>query len=90
MTKKYQLGERLSEEDAAFANNLLDRIRKELAEQSNDDPIRLHLLRRRIVKYLGYDEKSTPMERKALKKRKMAEQGGLCTLCSKPLPANGY
>ena len=70
----YQVNDRLTKEDASWANELLDEIRDRLTEQADGDPVRLHKLRRRIVKYLGYDEKNTPMERKKLKVRKMAEQ----------------
>lgn len=81
---------RLSKEDGDWANELLDRIRVELNDRSAGDPVKLHLLRRKVAKKLVYDERSTPMQRKALKQRKMIEQNGICTICGKPLPELGY
>jgi hypothetical protein len=81
---------RLTKEDGDWANEFLERIREELDRRAGGDRLRLHMLRRKVVKKLGYDEKSTPMERKALKKRKMIEQNGLCTICGNALPEGGY
>jgi hypothetical protein len=86
----YKVGDRLTAEDAAFCTTVLANVRAELETQADGDAIRLHALRRRVVKYLGYDEKSTPGERRALKKRKLAEQAGLCFLCGEALPTDGY
>jgi hypothetical protein len=80
---------RLSKEDGDWANELLDRIREELTSRAGDDLIRLHLLRRKVAKKLIYDERSTPMQRRALKKRKMIEQKGICAICGMPLPDGG-
>lgn len=86
----YAIGDRLTKDDGAFANALLDHVRRELETRADGDPIRLHMLRRRVIKTLGYDEKSTPMERKKLKLRKMAEQNSICTICGETLPEGGY
>ncbi|CAM8646267.1 hypothetical protein MCEGEM3_02638 [Oxalobacteraceae bacterium] len=80
----------LSPENAAWADDVLNQVRKQLQERSDGDALLLHHLRRRIVKNLGYDEKSTPNERKKLKQRKMAEQNGMCLICETPLPERGY
>jgi hypothetical protein len=81
---------RLSPEDSEWAEALLESIRTQLHERAGEEPERLHLLRRRIFKKLGYDERSTPMQRRALKQRKMVEQNGTCTICGEPLPERGY
>lgn len=81
---------RLPPEYGEWANALYLRVSAELAQKAGDNPQLLHLLRRRVSKKLIYEERSTPMQRKALKLRKMAEQVGLCTICNESLPANGY
>jgi hypothetical protein len=90
MDETYQPGARLTESDAAACEAILARVRAELSELSCGDALRLHLMRRRVTKSLSYDERSTPMARKALKKRKMTAQGGLCSVCGQELPENGY
>ena len=81
---------RLPAEYGEWANGLYLRVSAELAQKAGDNPQLLHLLRRRVSKKLIYEERSTPMQRKALKLRKMGEQNGLCTICSEPLPEHGY
>ena len=81
---------RLDDADRAWTNELLATLRLQLEERADGDALRLHNLRRRVVKLLGYDEKSKPSERKALKLRKMAEQAGCCTVCGLALPERGY
>jgi hypothetical protein len=80
----------LSYENALWADEVLQNIRKQLQDRSAGDTLLLHHLRRRIVKNLGYDEKSTPYERKKLKQRKMIEQNGICAICRNALPDRGY
>jgi len=81
---------RLPPEYGEWANALYLRVSAELEQKAGENPQLLHLLRRRVSKKLIYEERSTPMQRKALKLRKMREQKGLCTICNEPLPANGY
>jgi hypothetical protein len=76
----------LTAEELARANELLDRIRALLTELSGGDPSALFAYRRKIAKELTYDERGKPMHRRALKKRKMGEQDGICARCDKPLP----
>ena len=76
----------LNKDELAKANALLDRIRAELEELAGGDNERLFAYRRRIAKMLIYDERRGPNERRKLKDRKRAEQGGLCATCGEPLP----
>jgi ssDNA-binding Zn-finger/Zn-ribbon topoisomerase 1 len=46
----------------------------------------LFALRRKIVKELGYDERSKPMVRRALKRKMHKKQNGICPLCNEALP----
>ncbi len=76
----------LTLEELAKANALLKNLRVQLLEISSGDPELLFAYRRKIAKELGYDERGKPAHRKILKARKMGEQGGLCSVCSEPLP----
>lgn len=79
----------LDEDDRTWALELLIQIRTELNARSSENKLRLHYLRRYVVRNLGYDEKSTPAHRKALKQRKMKIQDGKCALCGGDLPDGG-
>jgi hypothetical protein len=65
---------------------LLEQVRLDLAKLSNGDPALLWALRRKLFKELTYDERSRPMERRALKTRKALEQGGKCAACRRRFP----
>src|SRR5579863_1127286 len=77
---------RLSDEQSAKANELLDFVRQRLAELSGGDAKVLHHMRRRIMKRLEFDERSSPAARRKLKDRKWKEQRGICALRSGDLP----
>ncbi len=68
------------------ANELLDVIREALGKLSGGDPELLFAYRRKIAKQLTYDERSSPMARRALKVLMRERQKGLCAGCSGPLP----
>jgi hypothetical protein len=53
---------------------------------SNGDHALRFALRRKLFKELMYDERSKPMQRRALKRRMIAEQGGRCAICCEVLP----
>jgi UTP:GlnB (protein PII) uridylyltransferase len=76
----------LTKEELTIANALLAELRLKLIALSNGDLTLLFAYRRKLAKELGYDERGKPMQRKMLKARKMGEQAGLCSICSKPLP----
>jgi hypothetical protein len=76
----------LTAEELVKARALLDEVRSKLAALSGGDKTLLFAYRRKIYKELGYDERSKPMARRALKDKKWKEQRGLCALCKKELP----
>jgi len=47
----------------------------------------LFALRRKVSKELEYLERGKPMQRRAIKRKKFEEQGGLCAECREPLGA---
>jgi hypothetical protein len=70
------------------ARALLDEVRSKLAALSGGDKELLFAYRRKVYKELGYDERSKPMARRALKDKKWKEQRGLCAFCKKELPTS--
>ena len=81
---------RLSEfELETIARPLLAETRERLIALSKGDAELLWALRRKIYKELVYDERSKPMVRMALKRRKFAEQKGICAICQKELFPKG-
>lgn len=60
----------LNAEQLVQANELLERIRSELAALAADDPDLLFAYRRKVAKMLVYDERSGPNERRRLKRHK--------------------
>ena len=68
------------------ANALLAYIREQIDNLCGGDTDLKFALRRKISKELGYDERSKPMIRRALKIKKMKSQNGLCAICEKLLP----
>jgi hypothetical protein len=77
---------RLTAEELARAQVLLESVRAQLLALSGGDPDLLFAYRRKVYKELTYDERDKPMVRRQLKARKRREQDGLCPLCGKPLP----
>jgi 5-methylcytosine-specific restriction endonuclease McrA len=77
---------KLNADEVAAANELLARIRAELAALSTGDSDLLFAFRRKIYKELSYDERDKPMVRRRLKRLKRQEQGGLCPVCNELLP----
>lgn len=73
------------EHEELFAPLFAD-VRATLEKASGGDSELLWALRRKLAKELTYLERGKPMQRRALKIRKRAEQGGLCANCCKPLP----
>ncbi len=76
----------LDASELALASELLAEIRSRLADLAAGDPELLFAYRRKIAKQLQYDERSNPMARRVLKARQRKAQGGLCAICSEPLP----
>lgn len=76
----------LDEHELGQANKFLDRIRSDLEKLAGADKELLFAYRRKVVKELGYDERSKPMVRRALKRKMHRLQNGICPLCKEPLP----
>ena len=77
---------RLTPDELVIANTLLAELREKLTQHSAGDLDLLFALRRKVAKELGYDERSKPMVRRALKTKMRKLQNGICPLCSEPLP----
>lgn len=77
---------RLTTDQSAKANDLLQLVRRRLDELSGGDPKVLHHMRRRIMKRLEFDERDTPAARRKLKDQKWKEQRGKCAMCPGDLP----
>jgi ribosomal protein L44E len=71
--------------DTMFRPLLAD-IRSRLEKLSGGNKELHWALRRKLTKELGYDERSRPGDRRALKDYKRGEQKGACALCSEALP----
>jgi hypothetical protein len=76
----------LSAEVLRKIREILDRVRTELQEASNEDPKVLHHARRYLMKRLEFDERGTPADRNKLKLTLMGKQQGRCPYCGGPLP----
>lgn len=68
------------------ANDLLTEIRERLAALAGDVPLLKFAYRRKIVKELGYDERSKPSVRAKLKAMKWGLRNGKCAECHKDMP----
>jgi ribosomal protein L44E len=77
-------GERLNLFEPLFAD-----VVAKLNAASAGDAALLWALRRKLAKDLMYLERGTPMQRRALKAVKRAEQQNLCANCGRELPAQG-
>ncbi len=77
---------RLTQAELEDARLLLTMVRAGRRQLAGNDAELLFALRRKVYKKLVYDERGKPMVRRRLKAEKWQEQGGLCTICSHPLP----
>jgi len=64
---------------------LLAQVAAKIEEAAAGDPGMLFALRRKLSKELEYLERGKPMQRRAIKQRKLIEQGGLCAECGQAL-----
>ena len=76
----------LTQDELQLANQLLDDVRQRLKELAAGDRLLEFAYRRKIVKELGYDERSKPMHRRRLKRLKWEAQGGRCAHCQEEMP----
>jgi hypothetical protein len=77
---------RLTSDEIADANALLELIRGELTRPAGSDRELLFAYRRRLIVRLTHDERNTPAQRNKLKALKLREQNGICPICNKELP----
>lgn len=71
----------LNAEELTRANELLAEIREQLNEMASGDQLLLFAYRRKIVKELGYDERSKPCARQT-----QGNQMGFAEWKMRPLP----
>jgi hypothetical protein len=76
----------LDVEELKSANELLERLRDDLARLSVGDDLLLFAYRRKIAKELTYDERGKPGHRKKLKLLKWDLQGRRCAHCGGEMP----
>jgi UTP:GlnB (protein PII) uridylyltransferase len=76
----------LTPEELDHANALLADIRTRIDTLSAGDRELKFAYRRKIGKELGYDERSKPMIKRALKMKKRKAQDGKCAICTELLP----
>jgi hypothetical protein len=76
----------LTPDELKSANDLLAEIRNRLVTLAGDDPLLLFAYRRKVMKELGYDERSKPGVRAKLKAMKWRLQNGRCAECGREMP----
>jgi len=76
----------LDKAELESANELLDRIRRDIDMLADNDPELRFAYNRKISKMLTYDERSGPMVRRKVKAEKRRAQNGLCAICACQLP----
>jgi hypothetical protein len=81
-----QPNRRLTADEQESARRILEATRAELNNLAGGDRELLFALRRYIFNRLIHDERGTPMQRRHLKQKKVAEQSGECAICRNPLP----
>ncbi|MCG3112704.1 MAG: hypothetical protein MCM46_12890 [Candidatus Manganitrophus sp. SB1] len=82
-------GNRLQGKALDQASTILADVRKQIQKAAGKDPILLFHIRRYVARKLIYDERGTPMQRRALKEKKRIQQANACADCKSPLTAKG-
>jgi hypothetical protein len=75
----------LMADELKLAHELLAEIRKRIDALAGGDPLLRFAYKRKIVKELGYDERSKPAARNRLKMLKWALQDRRCAHCGKEI-----
>ncbi|MDT5061998.1 MAG: hypothetical protein QOH63_2457 [Acidobacteriota bacterium] len=75
-----------SDELAHLFTPLIAEVRSRLLHLARSDNDLHWALRRKLAKELIYDERSSPGERRKLKRLKCKEQDNKCALCKRELP----
>jgi hypothetical protein len=76
----------LTKDELPKAINLLNEVRTKLLALAGEDKGLLFAFRRKLFKELIYDERSKPMDRRALKAKVRKAQEGTCPECRQALP----
>jgi hypothetical protein len=76
----------LTQGELKKANELLAEIRGRLTVLAGNDPLLMFAYRRKVVKELGYDERSNPTARAKLKSLKWHRQERRCAECGREMP----
>jgi hypothetical protein len=76
----------LNADELKRANELLKDIRERLKNLAGGDRLLYFAYRRKVIKELGYDERSKPLVRAKLKALKWGQQNGKCAHCGKEMP----
>ncbi|RWB20375.1 MAG: hypothetical protein EOQ40_15010 [Mesorhizobium sp.] len=77
---------RLTADELLKASEVLADIRAKLRVLAGDDRDLLFAYRRKMFKELIYDERGKPIQRRALKQKKWAQQDGRCAHCNEAMP----
>jgi hypothetical protein len=90
MSAAKNAGSTLTETQRESARVILEQVRTEITKAADGDPALAFALRRYIYVRLSHDERSSPMQRRALKMRKFDAQRGQCAICHEPLSQIGH
>lgn len=77
----------LNKEQQIKASKLIDQIRESIITLADNNPELIFAFNRKVSKMLVYDERSSPYERRKLKKIMRLKQHNICPICSKELPS---
>lgn len=75
-----------TDEIAHLFTPLIEKVRSQILRLARGDKDLHWALRRKLAKELIYDERSSPNERRKLKRLKRKEQDNRCAICHKELP----
>jgi len=77
---------RLNEKQLLHARALFDEMEEKIQELSKRKTKLVFAYRRKLRKWLEYEERGTPTLRRKLKEIMWERQGGLCAICGKKMP----
>lgn len=77
---------RLTKEQLSEAKTVFEELCQKINALAGGDAGTLFAFRRRLRKWLEYEERGTPMERRKLKELMWKRQRGICAMCQKDLP----
>ena len=83
-------GSMLSEAQRELAKAALNEVRARIDQIAGGEAAIAFAVRRYIYVRLSHDERSTPMQRRALKLKKFDQQRGICAICQEALSQIGH